>query len=105
MKHRPLDLDVAIYRDRVQVTNRATKTFADQRAYRSFSSDQSVVAEPARFEDTIVRAIRQLLVGAFSLKDPIAHVVSTELPLSPSQKDIVAIALREAGMREVVFED
>ena len=47
MNHRPLDLDVAIYRDRVQVINRATKTFADQRAYRSFSSDQSVVGEPA----------------------------------------------------------
>ena len=60
MPPRPLDLDVAIYRDRVQVTNRATATFADQRATHEFSNAASVVAQPRYLEDTIVRAIRQL---------------------------------------------
>lgn len=105
MEIRRLDVDVSIYRNRIQVTDRTTRKFIDQTAQHAFSSDGSLIANTRFLEDTIVRAIRQLLVGAFSLKDPIAHVVSTELPLSPSQKDIVAIALREAGMREVVFED
>ena len=106
MNHRPLDLDVAIYRDRVQVINRATKTFADQRAYRSFSSDQSVVAEPARFEDTIVRAIRQIAHGdkALMLCDPVAHVVGCETPLNHLERGIVQTALHQAGIRTVVFE-
>ena len=43
MPPRPLDLDVAIYRDRVQVTNRATATFADQRANHEFSNAASSV--------------------------------------------------------------
>ena len=99
-----LDLDVAIYRNRVQVTDRATGRFADQRAQHPFSSERSLIANTRFLEDTIVRAIRQILEGGFALGDPIAHVVSSEWPLSPSQKDIVAIALREAGMREVVFD-
>ena len=101
---RPLDLDVAIYRDRVQVTDRTTGAFADQRADYPFSTATNLIAQPRFLEDTIVRAIRQILQGGFSLKSPVAHVVSTELPLSPSQKEIVADALREAGMREIVFE-
>ena len=104
MEIRRLDVDVSIYRNRIQVTDRTTGKFVDQTAQHAFSSDSSLIANTRFLEDTIVRAIRQLLVGGFSLKDPIAHVVSTELPLSPSQKDIVASALREAGMREVVFD-
>ena len=101
-----LAVDVAIYRDRVQVINRATKTFADQRAYRSFSSDQSVVAEPARFEDTIVRAIRQIAVGddLFILQDPVAHVVGCETALDKEERAVVETALRQSGMASVVFE-
>ena len=53
-----LDLDIAIYRDRVQVTHRPTDTFVDQRAEYAFSSDSSVVANPRYLEDTIVRGIR-----------------------------------------------
>lgn len=104
MSIRSLDLDVAIYRDRVQVTDRTTGAFADQRADYPFSAATNLIAQPRFLEDTIVRAIRQILQGGFSLKSPVAHVVSTELPLSPSQRGIVADALREAGMREIVFE-
>ena len=104
MSIRSLNLDVAIYRDRVQVTDRSTGAFADQRADYPFSDGTNLIAHPRFLEDTIVRAIRQILQGGFSLKSPVAHVVSTELPLSPSQRDIVADALREAGMREIVFE-
>lgn len=104
MEIRRLDVDVSIYRNRIQVTDRTTGKFADQPAQHPFSSERSLIDNTRFLEDTIVRAIRQILDGGFSLKDPIAHVVATELPLSPSQKDIVASALREAGMREVVFD-
>ncbi len=99
-----LDLDVAIYRDRVQVTHRPTDTFIDQRAEYAFSSDSSVVANPRYLEDTIVRAIRQVIAtGGFSLRDPIARIVSCESPLDEEEKDIVRTALIEAGMRKVEF--
>ena len=104
MTIRRLDLDVAIYRDRVQVTDRVTGKFVDQRATYSFSTATNILAEPRYFEDTLVKAIRQVLDGGFSLRDPIAHVVACELPLSPTQKSQVETAFYEAGIGEVVFE-
>ena len=99
-----LDLDVAIYRDRVQITHRPTDTFVDQRAEYAFSSESSVVANTRYLEDTIVRAIRQVIAtGGFSLRDPIARIVSCESPLDEEEKDIVQTALIEAGMRKVKF--
>jgi hypothetical protein len=103
MDIRRLDLDIAIYRDRVQVTERATGSFVDQRADYPFSSDQSLVANPRNLEDTLVRAIRQLLKGGFMLNKPSARVIASELPLSPSQRVVVETALGEAGIREVTF--
>lgn len=100
-----LDLDVAIYRDRVQVTHRATQKFVDQWAQVAFSSDSSLVAHPRYLEDTIVRAIRKVLVeGGFLMRDPVAYVVSCETPLDDDERAIVESALTEAGMRKVVFE-
>ena len=100
-----LDLDIAIYRDRVQVTHRPTDTFVDQRAEYAFSSDSSVVANPRYLEDTIMRGIRQVIAtGGFSLRDPIARVVSCESPLGEADMEVVRTALIEAGMRKVVFE-
>ena len=100
-----LDLDVAIFRDRVQVTHAPTETFVDQKATYAFSSDGSIVANPRYLEDTIVRAIRQVIAsGGFSLRDPIARVVSCEVDLGLAARGILETALLEAGMREVVFE-
>ena len=104
MEIRRLDLDVSVYRNRVQVSDRATGAFADQRAEHAFSEGNNLIANPRFLEDTIVRAIRQVLSGGFSLRAPIAHVVSSELPLSPSQKTVLEQALREAGMREIIFD-
>ncbi len=100
-----LDLDVAIYRDRVQVTHRPTLSFVDQRAEYGFSSDSSLVSEPRFLEDTIVRAIRKVIAeGAFEMRDPIAHVVSCEIPPDENEREVIETALREAGMRKVVFD-
>lgn len=101
---RRLDLDIAIYRDRVQVADRATGAFVDQRAEFPFSSAISLVAHPRHLEDALVRAIRQLLKGGFLLNKPSARIIACELPLSPSQRATVETALREAGLREVSFE-
>ncbi|MEZ5681398.1 MAG: hypothetical protein R3E14_08870 [Erythrobacter sp.] len=104
MDIRRLDLDVAIYRDRVQVTDRATGRFVDQRADYAFSTPTNLIAEPRYLEDALVKAIRQMLQGGFSLGQSIAHVVGSELPLSPTQRKLVEAALRETGMSEIVFE-
>lgn len=100
-----LDLDVAIYRDRVQVTHRATQTFVDQRATYGFSSDASIVADPRYLEHTIVRAIGKVLsANGFEIREPIASVVRCETPLTDAEKAIVERALIGAGMHNVRFE-
>ena len=106
MMGRPLDLDVAIYRDRVQLTDRKTRRLADQRANYRFSSDESVVSDVRYLEDTIVRAIRQIAHGdkALMLCDPVAHVVGCETPLNHLERGIVQTALHQSGIRTVIFE-
>ncbi|EDL49472.1 hypothetical protein [Erythrobacter sp. SD-21] len=105
MDIRRLDLDVAIYRDRVQVTHRSSDSFVDQRAEFPFSSEDALVAHPRHLEDTLVRAIRQVVRGGgFSLREPIVHVVGCEGKLSVSDRRLIDAALRETGMHEVIFE-
>ena len=100
-----LDLDVAIYRDRVQITHRATDAFVDQRAQKKFSSAGSIVADPSYLEHTIVRAIGKVLAGGgFEMHRPVAHVVGCETPLSDAERAIVEQALLGAGMHQVKFE-
>ena len=100
-----LDLEVAIYRNRVQVTHRGTDTFVDQRADFPFSSEEVLVAHPRQLEDALIRAIRQILgEGGFALRHPIAHIVGAEGKLGPADRAMIELALRETGMREVVFE-
>ena len=100
-----LDLDVAIYRNRVQLTHRPTDTFVDQRAEYAFSTDESLVANSRFLEDTMVRAIRQVVAtGGFSLRDPIARVVRCDGELTGEERAAIESALRETGMKNVVFE-
>tara|TARA_B100001179_G_C18344393_1_gene298007 strand:- start:113 stop:439 length:327 start_codon:yes stop_codon:yes gene_type:complete len=100
-----LDLDVAIYRNRVQLTHRPTDTFVDQRAEYAFSTDESLVANSRFLEDTMVRAIRQVVAtGGFSLRDPIAHVVRCDGEVTAEERAAIESALRETGMKNVVFE-
>lgn len=100
-----LDLDVAIYRDRVQVTHRGTDVFVDQRAKYPFSTDGSVVGHPRFLEDTIVRAIRQIIrEGGYLLRNPIAHVIRCDGIHNDEEKAIIEEALHETGMKEVIFE-
>ena len=102
---RPLDLDIAIYRDRVQATHRPSGKFADQQARFGFSSDTSIVAIPRYLEDTIVRAIAQVVqAGGFVMRDAIAHIVGCETLLRPVERATIETALVEAGFRNVVFE-
>ena len=104
MIHR-LDLDVAIYRNRVQLTHRPTETFVDQRPEFAFSTDDSLVGHARYLEDTLVRAIRQIVsTGGFSLRDPIAHVVRCDGELGAQEREAIESALRETGIRNVVFE-
>ena len=100
-----LDLDVAIYRDRVQVTHRATGVFVDQRAKYAFSSETHLVEHPRYLEDTMVRAIRKILQqGGFALREPIAHVVGCDGELDDTARTIIEECLRETGMTQVIFD-
>ena len=104
MNLRRLDLDIAIYRDRVQVTDRATEQFVDQRADYPFSDDERLIAHSRYLEDTLVRAIRKVLTGGFSLRHPMARVIATGAALSADERVALETALLEAGMKEVIFD-
>ena len=100
-----LDLDVAIYRDRVQVTHRATGAFVDQRADYPFSDENVLIAHPRFLEDAMVRAIRKILrEGGFSLRSPIARIVGCDGHLDTENRAVIEHCLRETGMIEVVFD-
>lgn len=102
---RSLDLEVSIYRDRVQLARRGGDSFVDQPAQFPFSTDASVVAHARHLEDTLVRAMRQLMAhGGFSLHRPIAHVVRCDGCDDARDLAVIEAALREIGMAEIVFE-
>lgn len=98
-----LDLDVALYRDRVQVTDRKTGLFADHRAERPFSSDETLIADQHNLEHTLSHAIRKLLKGGFLLFQPRAYVVSTEAPLTAPERAALRLALVNTGFKSISF--
>ena len=100
-----LDLDVAIYPDRVQVRHRGNDLFVDQHADYPFSSDSALIEHHPYLEHTIARAVGKVLArGGYSLRDPIAHVVRCNGRLRPGDKEAIRKTLREIGMNEVIFE-
>jgi hypothetical protein len=101
-----LAVDVAIYRDRVQVTERKSGFFVDKRADLSFSTDERLIADAARFEHALSHALRQILRnGGYMLYKPSALVGPTDPPLSPEDRDLVRKVLRDTGFREIEFRD
>jgi len=100
---RRLDLDLAIYRDRVQLSDRETGQFVDQRAEYPFS-DRRLVHDDKALEHTLSHALRKLLVGGVvNLSQPQVNVNQTELPLSPTERQMVERALANIGVRDVTF--
>ena len=100
---RRLDLDLAIYRDRVQLSDRETGQFVDQRAEYAFS-ERRLVQDAKALEHTLSHALRKLLVGGVvNLSQPQVNVTRTELPLSPSEREMVQSALANIGVRDVSF--
>ena len=101
-----LDVDVAIYRDRVQVTERKSGLFVDQRADHPFSSDERLVADATRFDHALSHALRQVLKsGGFMLYEPRAVVGPTDPALTPAERALVRRVLQDTGFRRIEFED
>jgi hypothetical protein len=101
-----LAVDVAIYRDRVQVTERKSGIFIDQRADHPFSSDTQLVADATRFEHALSHALRQILkTGAYMLYEPRAVVGPTDPALTPPERALVRRVLQDTGFRRIEFED
>ncbi len=100
-----LDLDVAIYSDRVQVTDRKTGLLVDHRAEYAFSSAELLIADRRFLEHTMSHAIRKLMKGGFVLFDPRAHITHTERPLTPPERAILRTVLCDTGFKKVTFGD
>ena len=101
-----LAVDVAIYPDRVQVTERKSGFFVDHRSDRPFSSDQQLIADVARFEHALSHALRQVLRSrGFMLYEPLAVVGPTDPALGQDERDLVRKVLRDTGFHEIEFRD
>lgn len=100
-----LDLDIGLYRNRVQVTDRKTGLFVDHHAEYPFSSDKLLVSDQRYLEHTLSHAIRKLMKGGFILFYPKAYVSGTETPLEPVERTALRMALINTGFKTIVFED
>lgn len=105
MAIRPLDIDVSIYRDRVQLRHRARATLIDQPAKFAFSTEEEVIAQPRFLEHTLALALAKIMAeGGFSLRHPIAHVVAFEGELDESGRKTIENVLRDIGIADIIFE-
>ena len=101
-----LAVDVAIYRDRVQVTERKSGFFVDKRADLPFSTEERLIADAARFEHALSHALRQILRnGGYMLYKPRAIVGPTDPPLSDAERELVRKVLHDTGFREIGFRE
>lgn len=101
-----LAVHVAIYHDRVQVTERKSGFFVDKRADLSFSTEERLIDDAARFEHALSHALRQILKnGGYMLYKPRANVGPTDPPLSDAERELVRKVLHDTGFREIAFRD
>lgn len=87
----------------MQLEQRGSDRFVDQRAEFPFSSDDELIAHQRFFEDTLVRALRKLLEGGYWLRYPIAHLVRFDGELGEEAKDLIRQSFREAGIEDIIF--
>ena len=88
----------------MQLEQRGSDRFVDQRAEFPFSSDADLIAHQRFFEDTLVRALRKLLEGGYWLRYPIAHVVRFDGDLNDGTKDLIRQSFRDAGIEDTIFD-
>ena len=102
---RRLDIEVAIYPDRVQAIDRHTGAFVDFPADRPFSTPGRLIDDGTRFEDALYKAVRPLLRGGHLLLDAKACLASGQAPFSLGERAMLERALRNTGFSEILLDD
>ena len=99
-----LDIEVAVYPDRVQAVDRRTGRFVDFPAERPFSSPDRLIANAACMEDALFKAVRQLLKGGFFLLDAKACLAPGQPRLTALDLAALEQALRNTGFSEISLD-
>ncbi len=96
--------DIAIYPDRIQVTDLRRGRFVDFQAEVPFSAPDRLVADGVYFENALAKATRKALNGGFILFDSQATVTAGADLLGDSGRQVVRRALRDIGFKTIHFE-
>lgn len=99
-----IKFDIAIYPDRIQVTDLRRGRFVDFQAEVPFSAPDRLVADAVYFENALAKAIRKALNGGFILLDSQATVTAGADLLGDSGRQVVRRALRDIGFKTIRFE-
>lgn len=100
-----IDFEIAIYPDRIQVTDRRSGRFVDFAAEIPFSAPGRLVADAVYFEHALAKALRKAMSGGFILLDAQARIAAGGGPLNAGERQTVRRALRDIGFKTVRFED
>ena len=99
-----IKFDIAIYPDRIQITDLRRGRFVDFQAEVPFSAPDRLVSDSVYFENALAKAIRKALNGGFILLDSQAMVTAGADLLGDGGRGIVRRALRDIGFKTVRFE-
>lgn len=99
-----IDFEIAIYPDRIQVSDRRSGRFVDFAAEVPFSSRAELVADGVYFEHALVKAIRKAMSGGFILFDAKATITSGAVALGSQGRQAVRRALRDIGFKTIQFD-
>ena len=95
-------IQLAVYRNRLRLTEVKSGTVVERPAVHQFSAASMLIADREMLELEFDELVRQLpLSRLFSY--PTVHVVSTEAPLQPVERDALERAIVAIGARKVMF--
>lgn len=99
-----IDFEIAIYPDRIQVSDRRSGRFVDFAAEVPFSSASKLVVDGVYFEHALVKAIRKAMSGGFILFDAKATITSGASVLGEEGRQVVRRTLRDIGFKTIGFD-
>lgn len=99
-----IKFDIAIYPDRIQVTDARRGRFVDFQAEVPFSTRDRLVADGVYFENALTKAIRKAMSGGFILLDAQATITAGAEVLGEGGREIVRRALHDIGFKTARFE-
>jgi hypothetical protein len=95
-------IQLAIYRNRLRLTEVKSGTVVERQAVHLFSTASMLIADREKLEREFGELVKRVpLSRLFSY--PTVQVVSTEAPLQPVEREALERAIASVGVRRVIF--